>query len=89
MAAWIVLRKKSYRYWKDKPTSEIQESLRNGLPDRPGEKGGVNGEGRITQGNTRALILRDRGVPWNEIPLQQTSGGLKGLLEKFGKPRLR
>jgi RHS repeat-associated protein len=57
-----------YKYWSGRPTKEIVDSLspsRTGPNDEPLM---VNERGRIIQGNTRALVLEERGFDINSLP---------------------
>ena len=55
----------SYEYWNSKSTEEIIESLKPGSPDEPLT---VKGDGSVMQGNTRLLILEQRGVDTTNLP---------------------
>lgn len=54
----------SYRYWSSKATPDIVDLL------RPGSKEPlmVKQDGTVMQGNTRTLILEERGVDINQLP---------------------
>lgn len=54
----------SYNYWRQRSTEEIVRSLRSGA-DEPLL---VKPDGRIYQGNTRILILEERGFDINTLP---------------------
>ena len=56
--------KSGYDYWSKKSTDEIVKSLRPGQE----EPLTVKPDGRIFQGNTRALILQERGFDINTLP---------------------
>ena len=56
--------KTGYDYWKNKSTDEIVRSLRPGQE----EPLTVKPDGRVYQGNTRVLILEERGVNVNSLP---------------------
>ena len=56
--------KSGYDYWSKKPTDDIVKSLRPGQE----EPLTVKPDGRIFQGNTRALILEERGFDINKLP---------------------
>jgi RHS repeat-associated protein len=59
--------KTGYDFWNKKSTQEILDSLKAGSPY---EELVVNESGNVVQGNTRILILEQRGVNVNEIPAQ-------------------
>ncbi|MBK9952785.1 MAG: hypothetical protein IPP10_15120 [Candidatus Competibacteraceae bacterium] len=54
----------SYNYWSNKSTNEIVRSLRPGQE----EPLTVKPDGRVYQGNTRILILEERGFNINSLP---------------------
>ena len=54
----------SLKYWRTQPTEKIVESLKPGSP----EALRAWPDGRIFNGNTRTLILEERGVPINNLP---------------------
>lgn len=55
--------KSSYDYWSKRSTDEIVKSLRPGQE----EPLMVKPDGRIFQGNTRALVLQERGFDINTL----------------------
>jgi hypothetical protein len=57
-------RNSSYDYWKRQNTSQIVNSLRPGQ----GEPLTVTPDGRIFDGNTRILVLRERNYDVNSLP---------------------
>lgn len=56
--------KPGYDYWSKRSTGEIVKSLRAGQE----EPLTVKPDGRIFQGNTRVLILQERGFDINTLP---------------------
>jgi hypothetical protein len=69
----------SYEYWSQQPTDDILKSLAPGDPDGLL----VNESGGILDGNTRTLVLEDRGYDINTLPreIQQPIGGIPDLPE--------
>jgi hypothetical protein len=57
----------SYKYWSTRPTEEIRQSLSPGQE----ESLRVTSDGRIFNGNTRTLVLQDRGININDLPREQ------------------
>jgi hypothetical protein len=60
-----LIRSMSYKYWVAQPTKDIVRSL---MPGSGSEALRVSGDGRVFQGNTRILILGERGYDVNSLP---------------------
>jgi hypothetical protein len=57
----------SYKYWSNRPTREIVDSLRPSYA-QDAEPLMVNRDGKIVQGNTRILVLEERGFDIQSLP---------------------
>jgi hypothetical protein len=62
----------AYNYWSSKTTAEIVDSLKPGAVDEAGQSISllINEDGTILDGNTRALILQERGFDINKLPAE-------------------
>jgi hypothetical protein len=62
----------AYNYWSSKSTDEIVDSLKPGAVDEAGQSISllIKPDGTILDGNTRILILEERGFDINKLPAE-------------------
>lgn len=66
------MRKSSLSFWRTQTTNEIIASLQDGSEHGPLQ---VKPDGTVMQGNTRILILTERGVDVDSLPRLPYTGG--------------